>query len=67
MKDAVHVEIKTVLKGTALRKLIKNLQKFAFVAIEECTGPKTVNLNLILKETLFQENPNRGPGRSPTT
>ena len=61
MKDALHVEIKTVLKGTALRKLIKNLQEFALAAVEECIGPKIVNLNLILKENLFQETPNRGP------
>ena len=45
----------------------KNLQKFALAAIEECIGPKTVNLNLILKENLFQEIPNRRPPRSPTT
>ena len=53
--------------GTALRRLIKNLQKSALAAIEECIGPKIVNLNLIMKENLFQETPNRGPPRSPTT
>ena len=61
MKDALHVEIKTIEKGTALRRLIKNLQEFALAAIEECIGPKIVNLNLILKENLFQETPNTGP------
>ena len=62
MKDALHVGIKTIEKGTALRRLIKkNLQEFALAAIEECIGPKIVNLNLILKENLFQETPNRGP------
>ena len=45
--------------GTALRRLIKNLQKFALTAIEKYIGPKTVNLNLILKEKLFQETPSR--------
>ena len=45
----------------------KNLQEFALAAVEECIGPKTVNLNLMLKESLFQETPNRGPPRSPTT
>ena len=39
----------------------KKLQEFALAAVEECNGPKTVNLNLILKESLFQETPNRGP------
>ena len=67
MKDALHVEIKTIEKGTALRRLIKNLQEFALAAIEECIGPKIVNLNLILMENLFQGTPNRGPSRSPTT
>ena len=61
MKDALHVEIKTIEKGTALRRLIKNLQEFALAAIEECIGPKIVNLNLILMENLFQVTPNRGP------
>ena len=46
---------------TALRRLIRNLQEFALSAVEECTGPKTVNLNLILMKNLFQETPNRGP------
>ena len=48
---------------------MKNLQESALTAIEECIGPKIVNLNLILKENLFQETPNRGhpPSRSPTT
>ena len=45
--------------------LIKNLLEFALAAIEECIGPKTVNLNLILKENLFQGTPNRGPPPSP--
>ena len=57
MKD---VEIKTNKKGIALRRLIKNLQEFALAAVEEWIGPKIVNLNLILKENLFQESPNRG-------
>ena len=46
---------------TALRRLIKNFEESALAAIEECIGPKTVNLNLILKENLFRETPNRGP------
>ena len=44
MKDALHVEINTILKGTALRKLIKKkkkLQKSAPAAIRECIGPKS--------------------------
>ena len=45
----------------------KTSKKFALAAAEECIGPKIVNLNLILKENLFQETPNRGPPRSPTT
>ena len=55
---------KNHLKGTVLRKLTKNLQKSALSAIEECNGPKTVNLNLTLKENLFWETPSRGPPRS---
>ena len=30
------------------------------VAVEECIGPKSVNLNLILKGNLFWEPPSRG-------
>ena len=58
---------KNHLKRTALRKLRKNLQKSALPAVEECIGPKIVNLNLILKENLFQETTGRGPPRSPST
>ena len=54
---------KNHLKGTALRKLIKNLQKSALTAIEECIGPKIINLDLIFKENLFLETPSRGPPR----
>ena len=61
MKDALHVEINTIKKGTALRKLMKNLQKSALAAIEKCIGPKSVNLNLILKGNLFWETPSRRP------
>ena len=48
-----------------LRRLIKNLQESALADVEECIGPKTVNLNLILKENLFQETPNRGRPQEP--
>ena len=67
MKDALHVEIKSIWKGTALRRLIKNFQESALAAIEECIWPNIVNLNLILKENLFQGTPSRGPPRSPST
>ena len=67
MKDALHVEIKIILKGTAQRKLIKNLQKSAPTAVEKYIRPKIVNLNFTLKENLFQETPSRGPPRSPST
>ena len=46
------------LKRDCPRRLIK-YQKFALAAIEECTGPKVVNLNLMLMESLFRETPNR--------
>ena len=52
---------KNHLERDALRRLIKNFEESALAAIEECIGPKTVNLNLILKENLFRETPNRGP------
>ena len=51
---------KNHFKRDCLKK-VKNLQKSALAAIEECIGPKIVNLNLILKENLFQETPNTGP------
>ena len=38
---------------------MKNLQKSALAAIEKCIGPKSINLNLILKENLFWETPSR--------
>ena len=60
-------EDKNHLKGTVLRKLTKNLQKSTLSAIEECNGPKTVNLNFTLKENLFWETPSRGSPRSPST
>ena len=51
---------KNHFKRDCLKK-VKNLQKSALAAVEECIGPKIVNLNLILKENLFRETPNRGP------
>ena len=48
-------------------KLLKNLQEFAFVAVRGCIGPGNVDLNMILKGSLFQETPNWGFPRSPST
>ena len=67
MKDVLLVEIRTIEKGTALRRLMKDLQKSALAAVKEYIGPKSVNLNLILKENLFQKTPSRGPPGSPST
>ena len=57
---------KNHFKRDCLKK-VKNLQKSALAAIEECIGPKTVNLDLTLKGNLFWETPSRGPPRSPLT
>ena len=63
MKDALHIEIKIILKKTALKKLKKKktLQKSALAAIEKCIRPKSVNLNLILKKNLFWKTPSKRP------
>ena len=57
---------KNHLKRDCPKKANKILQKSARAAIEECIGPKIVNLNLIFKENLFQETPSRGLPRSPS-
>ena len=58
---------KNHLKRDCPKKANKNFQESALAAIEECIWPNIVNLNLILKENLFQETPSRGPPRSPST
>ena len=58
---------KNHLKRDCPKKTNKILQKSALAAAEECIGPKIVDLNLILKENLFQETPSRGLPRSPST
>ena len=57
---------KNHLERDCLKK-VKNLQKSALAAIEECIGPKIVSLNLTLKENLFRKTPSRGPPRSLST
>ena len=51
--------VKNHLKRDYPEKANKNLQKSALAAVEECIGPKSVNLNLILKGKLFRETPSR--------
>ena len=52
---------KNHLKRDCPKRLIKNLQKCALVAIKKYIGPRIINLNLILMKNLFQKIPNRGP------
>ena len=59
--------VKNHLKRDYPEKANKNLQKSALAAVEECIGPKSVNLNLILKGNLFQRTPSRRRPRSPST
>ena len=63
---------KNHLKRDCPKKVNKNLQKSALTAVEKCIGPKSVNLNLILKGNLFRGTPTRRPhtphpSRSPST
>ena len=50
---------KNHFKRDCLKK-VKNLQKSALAAIEECIGPKIVNPNLTLKGNLFRGNSKQG-------
>ena len=58
---------KNHLKGDCPKKPSKNPTKICPRCHRGSIGPKIVNLNLILKENLFQETPSRGPPRSPST
>ena len=59
---------KNHLKRDCTKKVKKkNLQKSVLAAIEKYIGPKSVNLNLILKGNLFWKTPSRRPPRSPLT
>ena len=49
------------------RKKTTTAPKVCPHAVEKCIVPKNVNLNLILKENLFQKTPSRRPPRSPST
>ena len=55
---------KNHLERDCLKK-VKNLQKSALAAIEECIGPKIVNLNLTLKGNLFRGNSKQGTPQVP--
>ena len=59
--------VKNPLKRDCPEKANKNLQKSVLAAVEECIGPKSVNLNLILKGNLFRRTPSRRRPRSPST
>ena len=50
---------KNHFKRDCLKK-VKNLQKSALAAVEECIGPKIVNPNLTLKGNLFRGNSKQG-------
>ena len=54
------------LKRGCPKKTFKSLQKSALAAVKKkCIGPKSVNLNLILKENLFWETPSMRPPPHP--
>ena len=55
------------MKANNLKKKKKTPQKSAPAAIEKCTGPKSINLNLTWKENLFWKTPSRRLPRSPST
>ena len=63
--DKTH--FKNTHKKIKLLKKKKNLQEFALVAIREHIGPENASLNMMLKKSLFQETPNGGLPRSPST
>ena len=54
-------------KANLKKKKHNNLQKSALAAadVEECIGPKIVNVNLTLKENLFWKTPSRDPRPGP--
>ena len=56
---------KNHLKRDCPKKAHKELPKVCLSAVGECIGPKSVNLNLILKENLFWETPSKGPPPGP--
>ena len=73
MKDILHVGTRPIYKGISLKgtqkklKLLKKTSRNMPSCIKGYIGPGNVDLNMILKGSLFQETPSWGLPGSPST